>query len=223
MTLAVSGLFIISACGQNFQNLNFESAFSLPGNPPANGASVSVTDALPDWTAYDGTLAYSDIYYVSNNFPGGVSSVVELEGGSLALNGDFSIGLYSISSISQTGLVPANAGSLQFEAKGPGSGGSLGASGLAVTLGGQNLSFSALSTGPDYIVYAANIPASMEGLAEKLTFLTQGLGSGDVLLDNIQFSTMSVPEPSEWAFMGISAVFLGLRHLRQKNHRNPRR
>ncbi len=96
MMLTVAAIFVISARGQDFLNLNFESAFgtgtNFPGNP-GNGVLVSVsatnafTSALPGWTAYDGTLALSDVYYVSNN-AGEVSSSVELESGSLALSGN---------------------------------------------------------------------------------------------------------------------------------------
>jgi hypothetical protein len=217
MILAVAALFIISARGQGFGNLNFESAFgtgtNFPGNP-GNGILVSVTNALPDWTPYNGPVgvggALSSIYYVSNIL--GHASNVELESGSLALSGnDLSVGLYQESAISQTGLVPTNAESLQFEASSP----IPGAAGFSVTLGGQSLSYSVLSEGPDYTdVYGANIPANLDGLTEALTFSCLGNGSGNVLLDDIDFSPMSVPEPSEYALIGLGAILFGLRHLK---------
>jgi hypothetical protein len=207
--MVIAGSFIISASGQGFLNLDFESAYNLT-NPPVNGEPVSIANALPGWAAYDGNLALSHVYYVSNYFPGGVSTSVELEGGALALGGDFSVGLYLESSISQTGLVPADAESLEFEAQGPGPGYSLGAAGLTVSLGGQNLSYSALSDGPDHIVYGANIPAGIDGQMEELMFSCQGAGSGNALLDNIEFSTMSVPEPGEWTMIGLGVVLFGV-------------
>jgi hypothetical protein len=95
MTLTVGAIFMISARGQGFLNLNFESAQNLPGNP-GYGALVSATNALPDWTACSGGAALSAFYYVNNNV--GVSSSVELEGGSLALSGNnLSVGLYEFS------------------------------------------------------------------------------------------------------------------------------
>jgi hypothetical protein len=201
--LAVIALFIISARGQGFLNLNFESAQNLPGNPPVpDGVDVAATNALPDWTAYNGPVtladALADINYVSNYF-GASSTAVQLQGGSLALSGDFSVGLFSNGAISQTATVPDNAESLQFEATSPGEG-------MYVTLGGQSLSYSLLSEGPDYTVYGANIPADLDGLPETLTFGMQGIG--ETLLDDIDFSTMSVPEPSECALMGLGAVAL---------------
>jgi hypothetical protein len=209
MTLAFASLFIISAQGQSFQNLNFESAQNLPGNP-GNGEAVPVANALLGWTAYDGSLALSEVYYVSNIL--GYQSNPELEGGSLALSGNFSVGLYNNSSISQTGMIPANAESLQFEAQGSGS---LEADGFGVTLGGQFFQVSALSTGPDYTVYGGNIPADMDGQEEALTFLCEGVGSGGVVLDNIEFSTSAVPEPGEFALIGLGAILLGLCRPRQ--------
>src|ERR1700733_11555224 len=96
VTMAFAVVFIISACGQGFQNLNFESAQNLPGNP-GNGVLVPETNALPGWTAYDGflpgALALSSLYYVSNTL-GNVSGSVELEGGSVALSGNLSVELY---------------------------------------------------------------------------------------------------------------------------------
>jgi hypothetical protein len=167
------------------------------------------------WTPYNGPVgvggALSSIYYVSNNFYGPASSV-ELESGSLALSGNsLSVGLYQDSAISQTGLVPTNAESLQFEASSP----IPGVAGFLVTLGGQSLSYSVLSEGPDYTdVYGANIPANLDGLTEALTFSCLGNGSGNVLLDDIDFSPMSVPEPSEYALIGLGAILFGLRHLK---------
>ena len=209
MTVVFAAIFIISARGQGFLNLDFESAQNLPST---GGASVSVANALPNWTAYAGLNTLSAVYYVSNIFLG--SSPVELEAGSLALSGHFSVGLYNSGSISQTGSVPNNAESLLFEAEGPGTGGSLGASGLEVMLGGQSLSLSALSDGSGYTVYGANVPADMDDQVEALTFLIRGGGDGGVLLDNIEFSSMSVPEPSQFALVGLGAILLSLRYRR---------
>jgi hypothetical protein len=132
-----------------------------------------------------------------------------LEGGSLALSGNYSVGLFSDGSISQTGLVPDNAESVQFET-------SANITGLAlnVILGGDNLGFSALSQGTGYTVYGINIPAAMDGQMETLTFRTEGATPG-ILLDNIEFSPMSVPEPSACALLGLGAILLALRPLRK--------
>lgn len=208
--LAVVALFIISVRGQGFLNLNFESAQNLPANPPVpDGVDVAATDALPDWTAYNGpaTLAnvLADINYVSNSFYA-ASTAVELEGGSLALNGDFSVGLYSNGSISQTATVSEGDESLLFDATTP-------QDGLYVTLGGQTLSYTEISEDSGYNVYEASIPSNLDGQTETLTFGMQGVG--ETLLDNIDFSTMSVPEPSEWALIGFGAILFGFYRRRK--------
>ena len=39
------------------------------------------------------------------------------------------------------------------------------------------------------------------------------LNGGQSLLDNIEFSPLSVPEPSEWALIGIGTILLGIRRF----------
>lgn len=196
--LAAASIMVVSARGQGFENLNFESAQNLPANPDGR-VLVSVANALPDWAAFAGPNTLSSIYYVTDN--NGSSSLVQLEGGSAALSGNnLSVGLYVGGLISQTGLVPGNAESLQFEASSYVN--------LEVTLGGEILSYTALSQGPDYFVYGANIPANMDGQMETLTF---GNGISQTLLDDIEFSPTSVvPEPSECALLGFGAMLFGL-------------
>ena len=191
----------ISARGQDFTNLNFESAYNLPGNPE-NGESVPVTNAIPGWAAYgsDGDVALVNIYYVSNNISG-FATEVELEGGSLALNGNnLSVGLFNGGSVSQTGLVPNDAEYLQFEANSP--------LNMELILGGQSLSYSDVSEGSDYNVYSANIPMDMDGQMETVTFFMQD--SGNTELDDIEFSSSPVPEPSEYALMGLGGIVFGV-------------
>jgi hypothetical protein len=204
MAVVIAAICAFSARGQSFQNLDFESAYGLPGNP-GSGELVSVMDALPGWTAYAGPPSdgdtFSSITYESNSLPSS-PTLVTLASGSFALSGQYSVWLFIAGSITQTGLVPDNAGFLQFEA-------SIAPAvdeQLSVSLGGEGLSFSAISEGPnDSTVYEAAIPAAMDGQVETLTF---GINTDDTALDNIQF--MPVPKPSEYVLMGVGASVLGL-------------
>lgn len=213
LILALATL-IIPARGQGFINLNFESAKNLPTNAgPA--VLVAVTNALPGWTASSGPNSLSYVSYITNYLDRG--GILELDGGSAALSGNYSV-FFGDASISQTGLVPGGTASLQFWAYGRGPGGSLPPdTGFTVSLGGQTLSFSVLSQSSGYWIYGANVPAGLAGQTEALTFLIGGAGSGDVLLDNIAFSPLSIPEPSGFALLGLGALLLRLvRHKSQR-------
>ena len=211
MILIMAGAIL--ARGQGFLNLDFESAYNLPGNPGPNGTLVSVTNALPDWIAYEGDSVLSEVYYGSNTLD--YEAGPELEGGSLAFSGNFSVGLYQNSEISQTGLVPAHAESLEFEASGPDDSLLPEATGFSVTLGGQTLSYTEISEGPNYFVYGVNIPTAMDAQMEAWNFSCENPGTGQVLLDNIEFSTMSIPEPSECGLVGIAVIALGVLRRRK--------
>jgi len=203
--LAVAGIVAASARGQGFVNLNFASAQNVTNS----GMSMPIANALPGWTAYNGPVTLSDalanIEYLTNSAYVGGS--VELLGGSAALSGNaFSVYLGPNGAISQTATVTANVESLQFEATT--------LDNLYVTLGGQSLAYALLSEGPDYDVYGANIPAGLDGQTEALIFGMQGIGQ--TLLDDIAFSTSSVPEPSACALFGLGALLFVLRRLRQQ-------
>jgi hypothetical protein len=215
LTLAVGAMLIVSARGQDFLNLDFESAYNLPGNP-GSGEIVSITNALPSWTAYGGDV---NIYYVSNYFLGS-ATLVTLESGGLALNGEFSVELSDAGSISQTGMVPVDAESLIFDAEGPaGPNHTIIYSGFSITLGGQALAYTLLSQATGYSVYGANIPDGLDGQIEGLTLACQGVGSGMVILDNVEFSPTSVPEPSEFALAGLGVILFCFARPRTEGNR----
>ncbi len=200
-----------TASGQNFTDLDFESATIVPVAGTGIPNLVYASSAVPGWTiqsVYGPNYMFYDALSLGapsvslcgpTNNPGYFSP--------LALDGHYSIDLYggvpgsgdtSGGSISQTGLVPASARSLEFLAAGTFANGP-----LHLSLGGQNIPFYALYTGPGYTCYGADVSA-FAGHVEELAF-TPPFNSGVNNyweLDDIGFSTAIIPEP------GISSLFL---------------
>ena len=198
---------------QGFVNLDFESARIIPltsgGNFPPY--SVATTNALPGWTVYYGASQQSQVTY---NDPALGSTFVTLWAtNGVQLAGKNSVLLQggitdSAATIAQTGLVPASAQSLLFF----GAGNSSSAPVLLISLGGQNLPFFAISNGPNYKVYGASI-SSFAGQTAALTFsaLEDLSGYNDWNIDNIQFSSSPIPEPSALALSALGGLLSGLR------------
>ena len=207
-----------SSHGQNFTDLNFESAQIIPASTNTDGSiNIATANALPGWNALFGTNQLPLIPYDQSH--GGIAPAVSLLGGSQdpPIDGNFDISLHG-GSIVQTAMVPANAVSLFFDA-------AFGYSQpFTVSLDGQDLSYSAIangvnSSGLSYTVYGGDISA-YAGQIETLTFST-GAGSSGGILDNIQFSPTPVPEPSTIPLsclsIGILILFPIVRRLKLKN------
>jgi hypothetical protein len=109
--------------------------------------------------------------------------------------------------IGQTGQVPLSAQSLVFWGY---------AGGLQVTFDGQPLNFLGIGSTNNYTIYAANVSA-YAGQTGQLLFSdpfysnTQG---GPASIDNIQFSSSVVPEPSELALAALGTLLFGFRRWR---------
>jgi hypothetical protein len=90
---------------------------------------------------------------------------------------------------------------------------------LLVTLGGQNISFSAISVGSNYTSYGGNIPLALAGQLEQLTFSTPPYSGNNAWeIDDIQFSSSSVPEPDAFSLLAVSVLFVYLAS-KQPNHK----
>lgn len=219
---AVSALiaYSLNASGQNFEDLNFEQAKIV--RDPSYSNEVYVSSAIPGWMVGNNFLGTNEIIY--NDLSLGAPSVALCGTNSMyspaPLDGKFSIDLYGGVnggpnppvpgvSLSQTGLVPANAESILFKAENPYGGGP-----LLLSLGDQNISYSTLSTGPDYGLYGADISA-FAGQIETLTFFAPTGVNNYWELDDIQFSSSPAPEPDVLGIFGIGALlFCRLRSLR---------
>jgi hypothetical protein len=222
--LAVSAMF--SGAQGSFQNLDFESARLI--FVPPNSQQIATTNALPYWSAYYGTNLLSSIPYIGYpSTPLPVDLQSRTNGGVIDGNYDIFLGYYpssfgfgsatnTLGSISQTGLVPAGVQSLLFKGNlddpyHP----------ITVSLGGLDLSYVAISNALNYTLYGAAIPPSLAGQTETLIFSAGANGQlGGGILDDIEFSTVLVPEPSS-----ISLLCLGggtLFYLRRRRRKRVR-
>jgi len=219
---------------QNFINLGFESASLVP----AGGFYVQFNQAFPGWIGTVGgvqqTLALTNNFYLDTS---GISIIDRNYNNDGIIPGGLIQGRYTAllqaglsgppadTSLSQTGIVPANAQSLQFEAF-QATDGSTAISPFAVTLGGQTLSLIPLSYDSNYTLYGADI-SSWAGKTAQLSFTmfaeNPHVDDQYLYLDAIQFSTQPVPEPSGLALIAAGGLMFGFRRsLRDYTTKPPR-
>lgn len=194
----------------SFQNLGFESA-TLVTVPSGFCCAVDPVAALPGWTVWwDTNLAPFVLYDAAaldsscvSIFDNQCTNFAPLFRGA-AFEGQFMVLLQSSLSlrqdqlqpvaISKTQRVPDSATTLTFDAllaypADPGQA-------FAVTLAGENLPLSVVSSNPCYVVYGADI-SSFRGQTLELRFtafpgnIPTNLPHNDVLLDDIRF--LSIP------------------------------
>jgi PEP-CTERM motif len=193
---------------QAFTNLGFESA-NVSGYSPGNYMPVSA--ALPGWAAYYGTSnnpTYdgAPVFYDGLSL-GGALVVLEVtnapSGIPLPIQGNYSVLLEgsipaaaSTASIGQTGTIPITAQSLSFDL-----GNSFGT--VQISFSGQALSFVAISNALNYTVYGADI-SPFAGQTGQLLFTAPV--DDHALLDNIQFSSMPIPEPGFLGLFGLGGL-----------------
>jgi len=216
-------LFILVQNGQaqGFINLNFESAQIV--HDPSGGYPESsyASNAIPGWTAYISGVPQTDIIY--NSVPLSAPSVT-LQGTNSpyyqAIHGQYSMMLWgefnplqlsfktNSAAIGQTGQIPISAQSLLFW-------GAIG--GMQVTFNGQPLTFFTIGSTTYYNIYGTDISA-FAGQTGELLFLNPNYGyppnGGPATIDNIQFLTSSVPEPSTLALGALGGLLLGFRRWR---------
>jgi hypothetical protein len=205
--VAVSFALLRNVSGQAFVNLDFEDATVTIAHESPYYALES--DAIPGWSAsplwglsgglYIGygtiSLGGAVVFLEDGNVPSGY--------GPLPIQGSFSVLLdYQSASIWQTGTIPNTAQSLTFFSV---------QDGLQVTFAGQNIPFSAIGNGVNaengasYTIYGADI-SSYAGETGQLLFTVPGQTTA--LLDNIQFSSSSVPEPNVFGLFALGGLLL---------------
>lgn len=188
---------------QGFVNMDFEDATLSPATGTAN---------VSGWTEFNG--------YADGNYPGGMSIIynnrtldepdvsLSLAGMNsylpAAIQGGYSVFLWggdaydnkNGASIEQTGQIPSTAQSIiywgdQFQ----------------VSFAGHPLPLSAIGSGPNYTIWGADVSAYAGQTGELLFTAPWGGFSG--LIDNIEFSSSPIPEPSEPALLALGALSLG--------------
>jgi hypothetical protein len=196
-----------NGAAQGFVNLDFEDA-----NVSAYGAgSIPAINGIPGWSAYVNGSRVSQILYNTINLDEPAVTIQGTNSSSLTpIQGNFSVLLQggsvyatgSSSAIGQTGQIPITAQSLTFW------GGD-----NFVSFNGQPLSIVLLGIGsnPNYNIYGADISA-FAGQTGQLLFTAPKLTGA--IIDNIQFSSSAVPEPSEFALAALGALLLGFRRWR---------
>ena len=208
-TLIVIGLLLTAkAFGQGFVNLNFEAAVTTNGVY----SDILPTDAFPNW------IASAPFYYYNGTSLSGRSISImdtnalyipnQVEGNFYALL--FTVSGNSAISLSQSGLVPATAKSILFWGDNRG---------MQITFNGAPLTFGVLSTSANYKVYGADI-SQFAGQTGLLSFSAANGAKG--ILDNIQFSTVAVPEPTSLSLLGLAGFGFWVGQNRWRSGRGSR-
>ena len=208
-----------------FQNLDFESASPGPTSPNTVGFGA----AFPGWNGYVGGVQQATALYnlaaldssAISIVDRGWSRVVPNSGG--VISGNFTALLQAgttgpvptpaDTTLSQTGLVPTTAQSLEFKAY------FVGVGVFTVTLGSQQLSLTPLGSGSNYTLYGADIHAVAGQTAElDFTLLAEDphVNNRYLFLDSIQFSSQPIPEPGVFGLCALGAVLFGWRVHRRR-------
>jgi hypothetical protein len=194
ISMALTLALLVPAYGQSaFQNLDFEAARVILVPPDYE---IAATNALPGWRAFSGA---SELSLIPFNRPGIALPVKLIGPNSAVISGAFEVFLGGGGSISQAGRVPADAQLLLFK--------SLPSTPLLASLGGQNLSYAALSSGPNYTLYAADISAFA---GQVVTLSLSAPPQAGLLIDDIEFV---VPEPGCSGLGGLGGSLLALRSV----------
>jgi hypothetical protein len=188
-----------------FFNLDFE----LSQTPVSLGPGlVPITNALPGWAGTVGDVQIDEVWYNTRTVD---AAMVSLQSSTSQitqpLQGTYSVFLLGASivsppasaSIAQSGLIPSGSKSILFL--------SSPAHGLQVSFAGQPIPLIELGTGTDYVVLGGDV-SQFAGLLGELRFTAPPLGGA--VLDNIQFSTQSIPEPGILGLLGLGVLSMAV-------------
>jgi hypothetical protein len=221
--MSICALVTQGVFAQGFINLAFESA-NLPPLAPGHsgGGYVPIADAVPGWSCTidgvevtqvlnnDGTMGGAPSLSVWGERADNVGGV--LQGAStVILSAGFGGDTGHTISLSQTGLIPASTRSLLFKAAPyyPGEGA------FSVFIGSQSIDYYTLANGPNYTLYGASISPDFAGTVQALTFTDVSFAGTwhYEKLDDIQFTSQPIPEPSALSLAAVSMTFVLVCHL----------
>jgi len=216
---------IISGNAQQFQNLNFESPLI---NTYATDQFGDELYQIPNWTAAIGSsqisvatssgglLDQSDVY---------VNTASPIDGTtSINLGSVYYLASRASVSISQTGLVPQNAQSIQFRINNQRQNELVATPmnplepQMFLTMNGQACALNLVSNDGSYYVLGANI-GTFAGQTATLTIGANATGYSvefGATIDDVAFSSVAVPEPSSLTMVGVgigSMLILGGRKI----------
>lgn len=201
-----------SGRGQGFLNLNFENVTISTNHFPGGDTFDAI---VTGWTAYISGAAQTKLAFNAISLGGATISIHDTNSVYLAspppqIQGKYLVLLQSASStfslgpqtagIGQTGQIPAWALTMSFWGYFDGS----------LTFNNQSLSYIQTGSTANYNIYTADISA-FSGQTSELLFTA--LFQRTARIDNIQFSSTAVPEPSTLALFGFGVVMLGVRRL----------
>ena len=202
-------VLVQSGHAQGFVNLDFEDAVITQDSNPHE---VNASDAIPAWTAYINGVPQTDIIYDTINLDSAGISIHDtstdyfppLQGNySIFLQGDNNAdpinypAFTKSASIGQYGQVSPIAKSMTFYG--------YNLVRFQLTFNGINIPYYPVGSEANYTIYGADISADA-GQTGQLVFTALYNGGG--ILDNIQFSQSSVPEPSEFALVTMGTLLL---------------
>lgn len=208
---------------QGFINLDFEQATLSPIPPGQYGSQVPIAKGLPGWSGYLGANAATQV--LQNNATLGDASI-DIVGPSWTdwiISGHYTAmlqpgiapgtaggGPYINASISQTGLVPPTAKSIQLQQSG--------SVPFTVSIAGQYLALVPLGGGTgvslDYARYGADIiPFAGQTVTLTITALAgYATPATPDWFDGIGFSPQAIPEPTVLSLVSIYALLSCGRH-----------
>lgn len=188
----------------DFKNLDFEAA-NISDDPLKIGYPIPVSDAMPGWKAYFGSLETDFVMHNALGLGTAVISIIDtnMDFGFSPLDGNYSVVLdekyNGRPAIGQTVTIPNNSLSVVFLLRDTYS------YKFEVSFEGQVLPYYKTWTGPDYDACGVDIK-EFQGQTGEFRF-TESNG-GIAVLDDIQFSSEAVPEPGTALLFALGAILL---------------